>query len=73
MVPVQKGGGIVYYSHKSRNYAGTDWKKHCEMFFEKLSSFDGVRLPGSRRHENRLRNNVRDINFELLNKIKIFL
>mgnify|MGYP006169987443 CR=1 FL=1 len=22
MVPVQKGGGIVYYSHKSRNYSG---------------------------------------------------
>ena len=46
-----------------------DWDKNAEPFIEKLSSFDGVRIPGKRRHDNR--NNIEkvEVNSELLNKI----
>ena len=39
-------------------------------FFDKMKSFDGVRLPGERRHKNRLDKGPRNINEELVNKIK---
>lgn len=39
-------------------------------FFEKMKSMDGVRLPGERRHKNRLNKGPRNINEELVNKIK---
>ena len=35
-----------------------------------MKSFDGVRLPGERRHKNRLDKGPRNINQELVNKIK---
>ena len=35
--------------------AGTSWQKHAEEFFEKMKSMGEVRLPGERRHKNRLR------------------
>jgi delta1-piperideine-2-carboxylate reductase len=34
--------------------AGTSWQKHAEEFFEKMKSMGEVRLPGERRHKNRL-------------------
>ena len=39
-------------------------------FFNKMSAMDGVRLPGERRHKNRLDKGPRNINEELVNKIK---
>ncbi len=53
--------------------AGQNWQDHCEKFFHKLISIDGVRLPGSRRHKNRLSDNRRYINEELLLKVKSYL
>jgi len=50
-----------------------NWEKHCEGFFHKLSTIDGVRLPGSRRHKKRADGDHRSINEELLSKIKSFL
>jgi len=34
---------------------------------------DGVRLPGERRHKNRLDKSARNINSDLVNKIKTLL
>ena len=50
--------------------AGKDWHVHAEKFFEQMLSLDGVRLPGQRRHTNRLSNEPRNINKELVEKIK---
>ena len=49
--------------------AGDDWEKHSDEFFKKMSSMDGVRLPGERRHKNRLDKGPRKINKELIEKI----
>ena len=50
--------------------AGTSWAKHAEEFFEKMKSMGEVRLPGERRHKNRQDTGPRNINEELVNKIK---
>ena len=50
--------------------SGNDWDKHSAEFFDKMKSMDGVRLPGERRHKNRLDKGLRKINEELVNKIK---
>ena len=50
--------------------AGPGWDKHADEFFKKMSSMEGVRLPGERRHKNRLDKGPRKINEELINKIK---
>ena len=38
--------------------------------FNKMKSMDGVRLPGERRHKNRLDKGPRKINTDLVKKIK---
>ena len=48
----------------------TNWHKHADLFFEKMKSMGEVRLPGERRHKNRLDKGPRNINEELVNKIK---
>jgi len=50
--------------------AGTNWQKHADEFFDKMKSTGEVRLPGERRHKNRLDKGPRKINEELVNKIK---
>ena len=50
--------------------SGSGWDKHADEFFKKMSSMEGVRLPGERRHKNRLDKGPRKINEELVNKIK---
>ena len=51
----------------------SNWEEHCEDFFQKLLSIDGVRFPGSRRHKKRSNNETRFINEELLLKVKSYL
>ena len=51
----------------------SNWESHCEDFFQKLLSIEGVRLPGSRRHKKRMDDKYRSVNEELLLKIKSFL
>ena len=46
-------------------------KPDADQFFNKMSKMDGVRLPGSRRHKNRLDKEPRKINLDLIKKIKI--
>ena len=48
------------------------WDKHADQFFDKMSGMDGVRLPGERRHKNRLDLGSRKINEDLVKKIKVY-
>tara|TARA_B100000029_G_scaffold236948_1_gene234004 strand:+ start:1153 stop:2151 length:999 start_codon:yes stop_codon:yes gene_type:complete len=50
--------------------SGTNWQIHSDVFFKKMKSMGNVRLPGERRHKNRLDEGPRNINQELVNKIK---
>ncbi len=50
--------------------ATDDWERHCDGFFRQLTGLDGVRLPGERRHKNRLSDAPRAINTPLLEKIR---
>tara|TARA_Y100000590_G_scaffold20995_1_gene24429 strand:+ start:1814 stop:2821 length:1008 start_codon:yes stop_codon:yes gene_type:complete len=63
-------GGEFILSLSPELIAGEGWKSHSDKFFDKMLSLDGVRLPGQRRHHNRLSNEPRKINAELVKKIK---
>ena len=66
-------GGEFIMAFNPQITAGPNWEEHCGNFFQKLTSIDGVRLPGSRRHKNRSGDNYRSINEELLLKVKSYL
>ena len=63
-------GGEFIIAISPDKTSGTNWQKHADEFFDKMKSFDGVRLPGERRHKNRLDKGPRNINEDLVNKIK---
>ena len=63
-------GGEFILAISPDKLSGNDWDKHSAEFFDKMKSMDGVRLPGERRHKNRLDKGPRNINEELVNKIK---
>jgi len=63
-------GGEFIIAISPDKLSGNDWDKHSSEFFDKMKSMDGVRLPGERRHKNRLDKGPRNINEELVNKIK---
>ena len=63
-------GGEFILAISPDKTSGTDWQKHADSFFEKMKSLGEVRLPGERRHKNRLDKGARKINEELVNKIK---
>ena len=63
-------GGEFILAISPEKIAGTNWDKHSDEFFKKMKSMDGVRLPGERRHKNRLNLGPRKINKELIEKIK---
>ncbi|MBG76800.1 MAG: Delta(1)-pyrroline-2-carboxylate/Delta(1)-piperideine-2-carboxylate reductase [Alphaproteobacteria bacterium MarineAlpha5_Bin12] len=63
-------GGEFILAMSPELIAGKNWADHSEGFFEKMLSLEGVRLPGQRRHKNRLSNEPRNINAELIAKIK---
>ena len=63
-------GGEFILAISPDKLSGNDWNKHSNEFFDKMKSMDGVRLPGERRHKNRLDKGPRKINKELVNKIK---
>ena len=71
-----KGGGCSGFQYEFTlaispdKTSGTDWQKHADEFFYKMKSMGEVRLPGERRHKNRLDKGPRNINEELVNKIK---
>ena len=63
-------GGEFILAISPDKLSENDWDKHSNEFFDKMKSMDGVRLPGERRHKNRLDTGPRNINEELVNKIK---
>ena len=63
-------GGEFILAISPDKTAGTNWQKHADLFFEKMKSMGDVRLPGERRHKNRIDKGPRNINEELVNKIK---
>ena len=63
-------GGEFILAMSPEKISGSGWDKHADEFFNKMKSMEGVRLPGERRHKNRLDKGPRNINEELVNKIK---
>ena len=63
-----KGGEFILAMSPDK-IAGPNWDKRADEFFKKMQSMDGVRLPGERRHKNRLDLGPRQINAELIKKI----
>ena len=63
-------GGEFILAISPEKISGSGWDNHADEFFNKMKSFEGVRLPGERRHKNRLDKGPRNINEELVNKIK---
>ncbi len=62
-------GGEFIIAISPDKTSGTNWQKHADEFFDKMKSFDGVRLPGERRHKNRLDKGPRNINEELVKSL----
>ena len=63
-------GGEFIIAISPEKISGKGWDKHADEYFNKMSNMEGVRLPGERRHKNRLDKGPRNINEELINKIK---
>ena len=66
-------GGEFLLAMSPQLIAGDDWAEHSQGFFDKLSGMEGVRLPGQRRHTNRLSDEPRQINTALIEKIRGFM
>jgi len=63
------GGQFILALNPEITAHGTDWNQSASEFFDKLKSFEDVRLPGERRHRNRLDTGPRSVNTELVEKI----
>ncbi len=63
-------GGQFILALSPEIIAGSDWGTHCESLFERMNAMEGVRLPGERRHNNRLSDAPRNIDTALLEKIR---
>ena len=63
-------GGEFILAISPEKLSNSDWDTHSSKFFEKMKSMGDVRLPGERRHKNRLDKGPRNINEELVNKIR---
>ena len=63
-------GGELVLSKSPDIIAGSEWQQHVEKFANKMSAMEGVRLPGARRHKNRLDTGNREIDSALLKTIR---
>ena len=63
-------GGEMIIGMSPGIIAGPNWQDHVEAFMQKMTSLDGVRMPGARRHKNRLDTGPRQINAALVDTIK---
>lgn len=63
-------GGEFMLAISPELLAGPDWAEHCEGFFRRFETIEGARLPGSRRHKNRLSTAPRTINADLVERIR---
>ena len=62
-------GGEMIIGMSPAIIAGDGWQDHVEGFVQKLSNIDGVRMPGARRHKNRMDKGPRPINLALIDTI----
>jgi delta1-piperideine-2-carboxylate reductase len=63
-------GGEFMLALSPELLAGPGWAEHCEAFFARFQAIEGARLPGSRRHQNRLSQAPRPVNADLLARIR---
>jgi delta1-piperideine-2-carboxylate reductase len=63
-------GGEFMLAMSPELLAGPNWAEHCEGFFRRFASVEGARLPGARRHENRLSAAPRDIDATLVERVR---
>jgi delta1-piperideine-2-carboxylate reductase len=63
-------GGEIILSMSPDIIAGPGWEQHVEKFANKMSAMEGVRMPGARRHKNRLDKGIRKIDTTLLKTIR---
>ena len=63
-------GGEMVIALSPSVIAGEGWEAHADGFIDRLRGLDGVRLPGERRHKNRLDEGPRSINSTLLETVR---
>ncbi|MBL9215872.1 MAG: Ldh family oxidoreductase [Opitutaceae bacterium] len=63
-------GGEFMLAISPELLAGPGWAEHCEKFFARFDAIEGARLPGARRHRNRLSDAPRQVNAELVERIR---
>ncbi len=63
-------GGEMVIGLSPALIAGYGWEGHVEAFMDRLTSMEGVRVPGARRHKNRLDTGPRAINAALVETIR---
>jgi len=63
-------GGEMVIALSPELIAGPGWPEHVEAFMDRLTSLKGVRIPGARRHRNRLDSGPRQINEALVETIR---
>lgn len=66
-------GGEMIIGMSPKLIAGDEWQDHVEAFMEKITSLQGVRMPGQRRHKNRHNTAPRQINSRLFDTVKDLL
>ncbi len=66
-------GGEIVVALSPKIIGGDNWDEHVNNFHSRLSSIEGARIPGQRRHSNRLDSGPREINADLVGLIKDFL
>jgi delta1-piperideine-2-carboxylate reductase len=66
-------GGEMIIGLSPKVVAGDAWQDHVEGFMQKMTAIDGVRMPGARRHKNRLNKGPRQINTALIETINSLL
>jgi len=64
------GGQFVLAMSPEITSGAGDWARGAEEFFQKLESYEDVRLPGARRHRNRQDTGPRSVNSELVDKVR---
>lgn len=63
-------GGVFMLAISPEHLAGPGWAEHCDEFFRRYDEIQGARLPGSRRHTNRKATAPREIDAELVARIR---
>lgn len=66
-------GGEFLLAIAPQLLAGPGWAAHCEQFFRRFGEIEGARLPGARRHRNRLSTAPREINADLIARIRALI